>query len=157
MVGWAKSSAATVAAATARKNSLNSESVSSEADPPSPQVSHTNSLPHLPPFCRFLCLLIIFLWLFFSPLSTNNNLFIPYFVFCFRYSSFRLLVHPFAWHLGTGGLDQTYLVHQTGFVFESKVLRLSLTLCRAALTSLFLFSIKIRSTMSFTLIAKNHR
>ncbi|XP_046630659.1 kinectin-like isoform X1 [Daphnia pulicaria] len=37
MVGWAKSSAATVAAATARKNSLNSENVSSEANPPSPQ------------------------------------------------------------------------------------------------------------------------
>lgn len=43
MVGWAKSSAATVAAATARKNSLNSESLSSGASPPSPQVSHTQN------------------------------------------------------------------------------------------------------------------
>ena len=44
MVGWAKSPAATVAAATARKNSLNSEIASSEVDSPTPQVSHTDSL-----------------------------------------------------------------------------------------------------------------
>ncbi len=97
VVGWAKN---TVAAATARKNSLNSESVSSEAN------RHRHMLAtqtHCP-----VCLLsVVFLLFFFavafsfSTLPTNNLLFIPInFVFSFRYFSVRLLVHPFAWHLG---------------------------------------------------------